>query len=218
MKFAGDKKKGMSLFGPLEKKIVEKYTSKIPKCVETYHLTMLTVLWSGLIVVFGVLARDDIRWLWLVSLMIAFQYVTDLFDGAVGRYRNTGLVKWGYYMDHFLDYIFLCSILIAYMFIVPDNMKWIQFFILALFGAFMVNSYLSFASTNEFKIEYLKIGPTEVRLAFIIVNTLWIIFGHTYLQWSLPFVLVASILGLTYTVYNTQKYIWAIDMKEKNKK
>ncbi|MBM3199788.1 hypothetical protein FJZ53_02535 [Candidatus Woesearchaeota archaeon] len=149
--------------------------------------------------------------------MIVFQYVTDLFDGAVGRYRNTGLVKWGYYMDHFLDYIFLCSVLIAYMFLVPDNMKWIQFFILALFGAFMVNSYLSFASTNEFKIEYLKIGPTEVRLGFIIANTLWIVFGHTYLKWSLPFVLVASILGLTFTVYRTQKHIWSIDMEEEKK-
>jgi len=219
MQFAGDKKKGMSLFGPFEKKIVGKYTPKIPRWIESYHLTMLTVLWSMLIVVFGFLAMYNINWLWLISLMIVFQYITDSFDGAVGRYRNTGLVKWGYYMDHFLDYIFLCSILIAYMFIVPDDMKWVLFFILALFGAFMVNSYLSFAATNEFKIEYLKIGPTEVRFGFIIVNTLWLVLGHTYLKFTLPFVLVASIVSLTFTVYKTQKYIWGIDMecKKSNK-
>jgi len=74
MKFAGDKKKGMSLFGHLEEKVIKKYTPKIPKSLETYHLTMLTVLWSGLIVIFGIFARDDIRWLWLVSLMIFFQF------------------------------------------------------------------------------------------------------------------------------------------------
>lgn len=205
----------MSLFGPLEKKLVDKYTPKIPKCIETYHLTLLTILWSLLIVLFGFFAKYNLNWLWLVSLMISFQYITDLFDGAVGRYRDTGLVKWGYYMDHFLDYIFLCSILVAYMFIVPDEMKYIQFFILAVFGAFMVNSYLSFASTNEFKIDYMKIGPTEVRLGFIIVNTLWIVFGQTYLRWTLPFVLIASLVCIMIVIYRTQKVIWKIDMKEK---
>lgn len=218
MKFAGDKKKGASIFGVLEKKLVEKYTSRIPKSIETYHLTMLTVLWSAMIVIFGFLAKNNIKWLLPISLMIIFQYITDLFDGAVGRYRNTGLVKWGYYMDHFLDYIFLCSILIAYMFIVPDSMRWILFFILAVFGAFMVNSYLSFAATNEFKIAYMKIGPTEVRLGFIIINLLWVIFGQTYLRWTLPFALVASLAALTITVYRTQKYIWGIDMKDKKTK
>ena len=32
--FAGDKKVGMSLFGPWEKRLVEKYVSKIPKKIE----------------------------------------------------------------------------------------------------------------------------------------------------------------------------------------
>ena len=169
-KFGGDKKEGLGLLGNLETKLVHKFVSKIPKGIETYHLTLMTVLWSLLILVFSFFAQFDIDWLWLVSLMILFQYITDLFDGAVGRHRNTGLIKWGYYMDHFLDYIFLCTIIIGYSFILPDHFKYILFFIFALFVGFMMNSYLSFATTNKFKIAYLHIGPTEIRLLFIIIN------------------------------------------------
>ena len=127
--------------------------------------------------------------------MIMFQYVTDLFDGAVGRYRNTGLVKWGYYMDHFLDYVFLGSILIGYGFIMPTNYENL-FFIIIIFVGFMINSFLSFAVTNEFRISYSKIGPTEIRIVFILINLLFIIFGKTYLANFLPYVLELSFLGL----------------------
>jgi phosphatidylglycerophosphate synthase len=214
--FAGDKKVGLSLLGAWEKKLVNKYVNKIPKSIETYHLTLTTILWSALIVLFGFLAQYNIHWMWGVSIMILFQYLTDLFDGAVGRFRNTGLIRWGYYMDHFLDYIFLCSILIGYSFILNDEFNSL-FFILVAFGAFMVNSYLAFAATNEFKIEYLKIGPTEVRLIFIIINTLLIFFHKTYLAPLLPYVLALSIIGLCFAVYETQKIIWKKDMEIKQK-
>ncbi len=218
-KFAGDKKVGLSLLGAAEKRLVEKNVGKIPKGIETYHLTLSTIVWCFFIIVFGYLAgKYNIHWLWGTSVMIALQYITDLFDGAVGRYRNTGLIHWGYYMDHFLDYIFLCSILIGYSFIFTDRFNTI-FFILVSYGAFMVNSYLSFSATNEFRIAYFKIGPTEIRLAFIITNIL-IIFSHDKVPLSrlLPIIFFLSLIGLTAVVYSTQKILWQKDMEEKNKR
>ena len=213
--FRGDKKVGTWLSAKWEKKLVEKFTPKIPKSIETYHLTMSTMLWSLCIIAFGYLAKHvNINFLWGTSIMIICQYITDLFDGAVGRYRNTGLIRWGYYMDHLLDYVFLCSILIGYSFLFNDKFNTL-FFILAIFGAYMVNSYLSFTSTNEFKISYFKIGPTEIRVLFIIINTLLIIFHKTYLVGLLPGVMIFSLLGLCRVVYNTQKEIWELDMKNK---
>ena len=218
-KFAGDKKVGKSIFGNLEQKLVNKFVGKIPKGIETYHLTISTLVWCALIILFSFLAKYNINWLWGVSIMIVFQYITDLFDGAVGRLRNTGLIKWGYYMDHFLDYIFLCSILIGYSFILKDEYNTL-FFILVAFGAYMVNSYLAFAATNQFKISYLDIGPTEVRLIFIIANALIIFnYGNAHIPLSslLPYILVFAIAGLIWVVYDTQRYIWKKDMEQKNK-
>lgn len=212
--FNGDKKIGVSLLGKWEKSFVEKTIHLIPARIETYHLTLSTVLWSALIIVFSFLAQNNIHWMWGTSVMIVLQYLTDLFDGAVGRQRNTGLIRWGYYMDHFLDYVFLCSILIGYSFLFNDKFNSL-FFILAVLGAYMVNSFLSFAVTNEFKIEHLRIGPTEIRLLFIVINTLLIIFHKTYLVALLPYTLVFCLLGLVYVTYKTQQEIWKKDMENK---
>ena len=215
MVFGGDKKFGKSILYTSETKLKNWLVPKVPKCIETYHLTLTTVLWSLLIIVFSFLARFNIHWLWVVSVMIVFQYLTDLLDGEIGRRRNTGLIKWGFYMDHFLDYIFLLSILIGYSFILPNQFNYILFFIMAMFGAFMVNSFLSFAATNEFKITYLGIGPTEIRLIFIVVNTLLIIFNKTYMAAALPYVLTFSAFGLFVVIFKTQKYLWKVDMAQK---
>lgn len=215
--FAGDKKKGQSILVPLEKRLVNYWTPKIPLWITSDGLTYTTILWSIGIIIFSWLALYNIAWLWVVSFLIALQWLTDSFDGAIGRYRNSGLVRWGYYMDHFLDYIFLCSILIGYSLLLPDNYKYLQFFILALFGAFMVNSFLRFAATNEFQISYFGIGPTEMRLIFIFVNTMLILFGKTHLAFVLPYLLAFAIIGLITVVYRTQKYIWAMDMQTKKR-
>ena len=215
MGFKGDTKTGTWLLARQEDRLKAWLLPKVPARIETYHLTLSTVLWSALIVVFSFLAKHDIRWLWLSSLMIFLQYITDLLDGAVGRARDTGLVKWGYYMDHFLDYVFLCSILIGYSLLLPGTFKSTLFFVMAFFGAFMVNSFLSFAATNEFKISYLGIGPTEVRIVFILVNTLLILFGRTYMLRALPYVLTLATFGLFVTVYRTQRELWDVDMQAK---
>jgi hypothetical protein len=62
--------------------------------------------------------------------------------------------------------------LIGYSILMLNDLKVIMFFIMAVFGAFMVNSFLQFAATNQFRISYWGIGPTEVRLVFIIINIL----------------------------------------------
>jgi phosphatidylglycerophosphate synthase len=214
-KFGGAGAKHQSLLAKFEKKIVDAFVDKIPKGLETYHLTMMTVIWSLLIVLFGYLATFNIYWLSGAAVCVAFQYVTDLFDGAVGRRRNTGLIKWGFYMDHFLDFIFLCSVLISFWFISPKEYDLYLFFLLALFGAFMVESYLRFGATNNFKIAHLGFGPTEIRIGFIVVYALNIFLDRTFLSSLIPYLFAAAFIGLCYVVYATQKEIWEMDMKAK---
>ncbi len=214
--FAGDKKLPLkSLLAKPERKFIDKNVSKIPPWLEGYHLTLTTILWSAGVIIFGFLARNNINWLWGSSLMLFLQWFSDSFDGALGRYRDTGIPKWGYYMDHFLDYIFMCSIIIGYSFIFKPEIRYILFLILPVYGAFMVSAYLAFAATNEFKITYLGIGPTEGRIFLILLNTTLIVFGTKWMAVSLPYILALLFFGLCVVVYRTQKYIWKIDMQDK---
>lgn len=216
MTFKGDKKKGRSILHKPEEWLKNLLVPMVPSFIQTNHLTLTTVLWSAFIILFSFLAKTNIQWIWAISLMIVLQYITDLLDGEIGRRRNTGLIKWGYYMDHFLDYVFLCAMLASYFIILPVEFKLYQFFILILFGSFMVNSFLSFAVTNQFQIAYFGIGPTEIRIIFIIVNTLHVIFGQTFMAQGLPYLLILTTTGLIIQVYKTQKEIWKIDMENKN--
>ncbi|HKG81522.1 MAG TPA: CDP-alcohol phosphatidyltransferase family protein [Pyrinomonadaceae bacterium] len=214
--FAGATKTNTSFLTPFERRLATRVLPKIPSWLETYHLTMMTLLWSSLILFFSHLAARDLRWLWGVSAMVALQYVTDHYDGKIGKYRGTGLVRWGYYMDHFLDYVFLCSVIIGYSFILPERSRYQILIMLAIFAGYEVSTFLAFAATDRLKISYLKFGPTEFRLALIVINGLLVQYGTRTMITGLKYVNIGAAIGLALMIYRTHKLIWALDMEHKN--
>jgi archaetidylinositol phosphate synthase len=215
--FPGASKSNTSFLTPFERRLAVRVLPRIPSWLETYHLTMLTLVWSGFILLFSYLAARDLRWLWGVSAMVALQYVTDHYDGKIGKYRGTGLVRWGYYMDHLLDYLFLCSVIIGYAFILPERSRYQVMIMLAIFAGYEVSTFLAFAATDRLKISYLKFGPTEFRLALIVINALLVQYGTRTMINGLKYVNIGAAIGLALVVYRTHKAIWALDMKHKNR-
>ncbi len=216
--FGGDKRMPMkTLLAPYERKLIDSNLHRFPKWIEGYHMTMMTIPWSTGLIVFGYLAArfNNLHWLCLSSLMLFLQWFTDSFDGALGKFRDTGIPKWGFYMDHFLDYVFMSSILVGYSFLLEGVNKQIIYFLVPVFGCFMISSYLAFGATNEFKITYLWTGPTEMRIWFMILNCLLIWFGTGWIEKILSVIFVGSIIFLCIVIYRTQKYIWNIDMQNK---
>ena len=213
--FAGDKKVGKSLLSGPENKLKQWLIPKIPQRIETYHLTMGTLLWSAINVCIAFSARHNLTLLWVVSLMILLQYLTDLLDGELGRQRDTGLVKWGFYMDHFLDFIFLCSLVFVGYMISPVGIEAWYFALLVILGSFMVNSFLSFGATNEFEIYHYGVGPTEMRVVFILINTFIIKFGTTNFDLLVPITVCICLTGLILHSYQIHRKLWDYDMKVK---
>jgi archaetidylinositol phosphate synthase len=213
--FAGATKSNTSFLTPFERRLAPRVLPRIPAWLETYHLTMLTLVWSSFILFFSYLAASDLRWLWGVSAMVALQYVTDHYDGKIGKYRGTGLVRWGYYMDHLLDYFFLCSVIIGYAFILPERSRYQILIMLAIFAGYEFSTFLAFAATDRLKISYLKLGPTEFRLAIIVINALLVQYGTRQMIGGLKYVNIGAAIGLALMIYRTHKIIWALDMEHK---
>jgi phosphatidylglycerophosphate synthase len=205
-----------SILAPIEAKFKDRLVQKVPSWISTKQLTWCSALWSILVLFFGYLAKNNLNWLWLVSLFGIFHYITDFLDGSVGRFRNDGLVRWGYYVDHLLDYFFLCSILTVYYMILPKEHNTIMLFIIIFFIASMVNSFIAFAMTDKFRYNYLGIGPIEFQVLFLIINISLIFFGTSFLIKSLPYILVLCILSISFMVYVTQKELYHQDMKYKD--
>ncbi len=217
-RFAGDKKVGKSLLSRPEKMLKELLIPYVPNWIETYHLTLATIIWSLINVVSAFFIAENITLIWLVSLMIVLQYLTDLLDGELGRQRETGLIKWGFYMDHFLDYLFLCSLVfVGYMLSPASTGIWFFGLLVALSG-FMVNSFLAFGATNEFEIYHFGIGPTEMRIVFILINTYIFIFGTAHFPILVPLTVFICCVGLIINSFQIHRKLWRYDMLQKSKK
>jgi hypothetical protein len=62
--FGGDKKLPMkSLLAKHERKFIDANVSKIPAWLQGYDLTLMTIIWSMCLLIFGRFARDNIHWL-----------------------------------------------------------------------------------------------------------------------------------------------------------
>lgn len=210
--FAGDKKTGQSILGPYERKFIDAAIPKIPKPILSQHLTALTALWSAGCVLFGWLAQDNLHWLHAMSVMVFGQWLTDSLDGSLGKYRKQGLVKWGFFADHLLDLIFAGSVVIAYSFLVEA--RWLQFLFLILLlitCATMATSFLSFAATNQFQIAYYGLGPTEIRIGYIALNTFVAFAGTTIFSWGVPLIVAINLIAFGILAGQTSKNLWQID-------
>lgn len=211
--FAGDKKHGQSVLGSLERRFIDWAIPKIPEPILSHHLTMLTLLWSIGTVLFGWLADRNLAWMHGMSVMVFLQWLTDSLDGSLGKYRKQGLVKWGFYMDHLLDFVFAGSIVIGYSFLVEA--EWLEFLFLVLLlvtGAMMAISFLAFAATNQFQIAHYGIGPTEIRIGYILLNTLVAIVGTEIFSWGVPVVVAANLVTLIAIGGQTSRRLWQIDV------
>ena len=213
--FALATKSGSSLLSPFERRLAARVVPRIPLWLGTHHLTMLTLAWCAGLVGFGYLAAGDLRWLWGSSVMIALQWATDFFDGKVGKYRGTGLVRWGFYMDHLLDFAFLCAVLGGYALVLPATAHLSLLLVLAVFGGFMVNSFLAFAATGRFHISHGKLGPTEFRAALVVINSLLVFYGTRRMAKVLPYVAACGFVALCVLAYRTQRELWRGDMERR---
>ncbi len=215
-----------SLLGPFERKFIHWAIPKIPSWIHSYHLTNLSLIWWIGILLLSWIAREQWQIFWLhgVSFMLLLHWLTDSLDGSLGRHRKEGLIQWWFYMDHLYDFFLLWCLLLGYNYLIPDLVyhigssdlqlflfSWeiqyssLLFFIYILLSCFMVHSFLYFWATQKFKIAYCGIGPTEVRLIFIIINTFIVVFWKTYLAWSLPYVVGVLVIWIVLMIYRTQK-------------
>ena len=87
---------------------------------------------------------------------------------------------------------------------------------LAIFAGYEVSTFLSFAAkTDRLKLSYFGFGPTEFRLAIIVINALLVQYGTRKMIGGLKYVNIGAAIGLAFMVYRTHKIIWELDMKHK---
>ena len=207
-----DNKVNLSFLNKTFKKFGQTYAPIIGKYIDSRSLTLMTLIWSTLIILMGVLSRDNPLFIWGIIIIIIFQQLTDSLDGAVGRFNKEGYIKWGFFMDHLLDVIFAFSIFISIMiyFYKKNNYILLYFFIIMICTVINMISALMLACEDkgiDMSICFLNncISTDESRVGLIILLILIMYNYKKIYNILIIIILIISIFFTIYNIYNKQK-------------
>lgn len=164
--------------GPLERPALQWLAAHMPAWASPDLMTVIGII-GALIITLGYgLSNFHPAFLWLCTFGFIINWVGDSLDGTLARYRHIERPKFGFYIDHITD-VLTEIIIIVGMGLSP----YIKFSVASMccitYIALSVMVYVRMNVMGEFKISYGKLGPTEVRVLAILLNTA-MFFGGRY--------------------------------------
>ena len=162
-----------SILNAAEKKLLVWIAERLPRRMTSNHLTFIG-MFGALVVALGyALSSRDIQWLWLASLGFVINWFGDSLDGSVARVRGEQRPVYGFFLDHNIDCINEMMMFVGVGLSPLMHMN-ITLVVLALYLMLSVSVYIDAHLKNEFRLTYGGMGPTELRLIVIAVNTCFI--------------------------------------------
>ncbi|HSR66854.1 MAG TPA: CDP-alcohol phosphatidyltransferase family protein [Acidobacteriota bacterium] len=187
-----------SWLAPLEKITLRWMARRTPQAIHSDHLTLLALLAMVMAGVAYVFSRQEPQLLHLVNFGLFLHWLGDSMDGTLARYRNRLRPRYGFYVDHILD-CFSAALLLGGLALSGWMSPWAALVLLAAFLLLSANSYLAAYTLGDFRISFLKFGPTEGRLLLAMGNLsllyfdpLLILNGRQYLLFDFGGLLAAG--------------------------
>jgi archaetidylinositol phosphate synthase len=174
-----------------EKWALPRLAARLPAWVVPDHLTVLGLLASTLVGVAYALSGRNEAWLWVASLGLIINWYGDSLDGTLARFRRIERPRYGYYLDHLTDAYSTLLIGLGLGFS-PYMLLAVGLSIVIAYLLLSINVYLETHVFESFSFSYGSLGPTEVRLVLIGLNTVALTAG------PLPF----HALGIGATIYD----------------
>jgi phosphatidylglycerophosphate synthase len=153
-----------------EKRFLRWLAARLPRWILPDDMTALGVVAALAVAVAYQLSNDGNGWLWAASGLLVLQWVGDSLDGTLARVRGIERPTYGYYLDHLVDAIATAAIGIG-LGLSPFMLLSVGTLIVVAYLILSINVYLESFAFNRFSIGYGKIGPTEIRLILIALNT-----------------------------------------------
>jgi phosphatidylglycerophosphate synthase len=164
--------------GSLERPALQWLAAHSPSWV-TPDLMTVTGIAGALVITLGYgLSQFHPAFLWLATLGFVINWIGDSLDGTLARYRHIERPKYGFFIDHVADVLTEIIIILGL-----GMTPYISFSVASMcciaYIAMSVLVYVRMNVMGEFKISYGKLGPTEVRVLAILLNTA-MYFGGVY--------------------------------------
>jgi archaetidylinositol phosphate synthase len=154
-----------------EARVLEWIARRLPAWVMPDHLTALGVVAAIGIAAAYLLSNGAEVWLWAASALLVVHWLGDSLDGTLARVRNIERPTYGYYLDHLVDALATALIGLG-LGLSPYMLLSVGLVIVIVYLVLSINTYLETYAFGVFTLGYGRIGPTEVRILLIGLNTL----------------------------------------------
>src|SRR5688572_10558259 len=159
-----------------ERAVLPRLAKALPRWVVPDHLTGLGLLASTGIAVAYMLSNRNAAWLWVASAALVVQWFGDSLDGTLARTRKIERPRYGYYLDHLTDAYSTLAIGLG-LGLSPYMLLAVGLAIVTSYLILSINVYLETYVFDEFSFSYGRLGPTEVRVLLILLNTAAFVVG-----------------------------------------
>jgi len=166
-----------SILSAAEKRLLVWIAGRLPAAVGSDHLTLLALAAMLLAGMSYALASQHPAGLVLASVCLAVNWFGDSLDGTVARVRHAQRPRYGFYVDHVVDAIGTVALLGGLGFSGYMSPAVAMLLLLA-YLLVTLEIYLATSVLGTFRMAFLKIGPTELRILIAIGNT-WVLFDRT---------------------------------------
>ena len=158
------------LLGPLERPALRWLAAHQPAWATPDTMTIIGVIGAAITMLSYGLSQLDRNYLWLASLGFVINWYGDSLDGTLARHRHIERPRYGYYIDHTIDAVTQIMIFVGLGSTPYVDMR-VALFCLIAYMLLSVLVYVRTYTVGHFQLSYGKLGPTEVRLIAISLNT-----------------------------------------------
>jgi phosphatidylglycerophosphate synthase len=153
-----------------EERALNWIAARLPARVLPDHLTALGVVAAIGIAIAYLLSNDEPALLWVASGLLVVHWLGDSLDGTLARFRRTERPTYGYYLDHLVD-AFATALICVGLGLSPHMLLATGLVIAVAYLLLSINTYLETSAFGRFDLGYGRVGPTEIRVVLMALNT-----------------------------------------------
>jgi len=192
-----------SVLASVEKRTLLWLAARLPRRVNSDHLTALALVAMALAGASYALARVTPAGLLLVIVFLAINWFGDSLDGTLARVRNCQRPRYGFYVDHVVD-LFGTLFLVGGLAVSGYMHPLVALGLLVAYFMLSAEVFLATHSLGTFTMSFFGIGPTELRILLAVGNVVLLVhptahlLGHDFRLFDVGGIIAA--LGLLGTL------------------
>lgn len=178
-----------------EKRLLRQLAKSTPPWIKSDHMTALAMIATIIIALGYVLTHYSVWWLLLCNIGLVIHWYGDSLDGTLARVRGNERERYGYFIDHICDAWSIFIIAVA-MGISPLLQMETALFVALAYCLMNIYVHIVAYTRQQFLLSHGKLGPTEFRIMFIIINSIAIFWNPSLFAFEDTLLTAFDVVGL----------------------